>query len=602
MVTTLSLIVFFAMISQWVAWRFKFPAVISLVIVGFICGPVLGFINPKVSLGEEFIFSIVELCVALVLFDGAMQLKFKEFKIVSSGLKQLLSVGVIVHFLLISLSAYFVLNASLGIACLLGGILIVTGPTVILPALREAKVNKRVSHFLKWEGIITDPIGAIIAVVVYDSIILSKIESTSKVLSSLGIILLIAIMVSFLSKKLISYSLEKNLVPTYLQIPFITGVVICSFALSNYFHEGSGLLAVTALGFFVGNSRIEILHNLQHFKENVTTIFIGFVFILISSSISLNVFNLIEMKHVIFIFLVAFVLRVISIYLSTINSEMTLSEKLLIGFYGPRGIVAASVAAAIGSNMTKRGIEGGEMILPVIFLIILTTVIIHGLSLNFLARKLELNDIDRNGVIFMGTMPWVFDFAEKLQDLGISVMVTSASWHKLSPARERGIPYYYGQILDELESENLDLNDYNYFVAMGENDAFNLLSCDSFSKRFGAQNVFHLKHSRNILHDLYKIEKKNYCIITNNLELRYENLMRYYQYGWSFKATPLTEEYSYQDYVSDNPQAIECVLLRDSSQLIFSGKYDKAKIKKGDVIISFSPKFKSNIIEPLLAA
>ncbi len=591
MLFTIGSIILVGIISQWIAWKQKIPVIILLILSGFVLGPLLGVITPQQYLGQEMIFAIVELSVALILFDGALQLKVSELKLVSSGLKRILSLGVVFHFLLICLAAKFLMDVSWGISALLAGILIVTGPTVIIPALREAQMSRRISHFFKWEGILTDPVGAIIAVVIYDTMILSSQNEASHAFFAIIKILFISLVASFGSRAIVHFSIRKELLPEYLQIPFVTSLVLISFVFSNHIQHGSGLLTVTLFGFLLGNSKLELVFNLRTFKENVTTMSISFVFITITASIPLSVFSNIGWPQFIFIFLTSFCLRPLAIFIATIKSNMDLKERLLIGLYGPRGIVAASVAAVLSSEMLQFEIGGGELFLPIVFLVILTTVIIHGIMLKPIAKLLGQQGNDSNGVIFIGTMPWVSDLALKLNNLGVPVMITSASWYKLAPFRKLGLNCFYGQILDHLNSETLDLNDYSFLMAMSENDSFNLLACERFAKHLGHNNVYHLKQSRNFIHDTYNIDKNSYCIFVNDLKLRYENIMRYYQNGWSFKDTKITEEYSYQDFLNDNDQAILFMKISENGKMVFDLARDNNKVETGDILISFAPQY-----------
>lgn len=601
MLATIGSIILLGMLAQWLAWKQRIPSIITLIISGFLVGPIFGILNPSEVMGQDVVFAVVEISVALILFDGAMQLKFSEFKPVSSGLKRILTLGVLIHFLLIASAAHFVMGVSIGFASLLGGILIVTGPTVIIPALRESNMNTRVSNYLKWEGILTDPVGAIVAVVVYDAIVLSSVADPVQVATSIIKIIFIAFAFSFFIKFLLNISLRKKLIPEFLQIPFITSLVICSFVFSNELQHGSGLLTVTILGILIGNSKIDILFNLRSFKENITTMCISFVFIIITASIPLEVFKMIELPHVIFILLVSFVLRLVAIFMSTYKSQISFKEKIVIGSFGPRGIVAASVASVLSAEMINEGIKVGDLFLPIVFLVILTTVIVHGLILKPLCRKLGLENSDRNGVILIGTMPWVVDLALKLKSMGIPVLITSASWYKLSAFRKAGIKTYYGQILDHLETGNLDLNDYSTLLAMSENDSFNILACEKFSRYLGHENVYHLKQSRNVIHDQYNIDKNSYCVLLNNLELKYENLMKYYQYGWAFKETKVTESYTFQDFLLANEKAIICMLIKEDGSIVFGSAFENQPLP-GDVLITYAPKLSTKLINENLVA
>lgn len=598
MLFTIGLIIFVGMLAQWISWIIKIPVIISLLLGGLIVGPFLGILSPKEFMSQELILTVVELCVSLILFDGSMQLKFSEFKgAVASGLQRILSLGLLIHFILIASAAYFLVGNSLGVAGILAGILIVTGPTVVIPALREANLNKQTGRYLKWEGIITDPIGAIIAIIIYDAMILSSLDSAFMVLLAILKIIFIALGFSLLLRQFVVFTFEKKFLPEYLQLPFITCVVISSFVFSNEIQHGSGLLTVTILGMLIGNSKIDILYKIREFKESITTLCISFVFIIITANTSFEAFQMITINQIIFILLVSFVLRPIAILFATIKSQMKFSEKILIGAFAPRGIVAVSVAAALSTEMSRAGfIEIGNTVFPIVLLIVITTVVGHSTYLKFLSRKLNLESQEGKGVIIIGTMPWVIDLSLKLMELGIPVLVTSASWYKLAPFRKRGIETFYGQILSHLEMETLDLADYSYLLGMSENNAFNSLCCEKFAKYLGHDHVFKLKQAKNNVHDQYNIDKSTYCVFINDLDLKFENLIKYHQYGWSFKYTCITKNYTYQDFILDNEKSIVCIKVSEKKEIQFGSRFEQEPIE-GDILISFSAKYEEQFVQ-----
>lgn len=582
MLETLGIIIVLGMLCQWLSWILKIPSIIVLLITGFLCGPVFGLLDPVAVLGHDLIFSFVELSVALILFDGAMQLKGGEFSEVSKGLKRILTLGVAIHFILITLSSKYILGFSWSMSGLLGGILIVTGPTVIMPALREVKMKKNAANYLKWEGILTDPFGAIIAVVMFDSIILSLEEGAGHVYSSIFKIILISFALSICLKKIIDLIFQKKLLPEFLQIPMITTLVMGSFVFSNIIQHGSGLLTVTILGVLIGNSKIDILVNLRTFKEHITTMSISFVFIIISASVPIEVMKMIGIKEIVFVLLSSFVLRFVSIFFSTLKTGMSVRERILIGSYGPRGIVAVSVAAAISEGFVSKGLNGGQIILPIVFLIVLSTVFVQGLYLKPLVKSLELSRKDEKGVIIIGTMPWVVDLAVKLKNRGIPVLITSSSWHKLSLARKRGIETHFGSIIEDIEADAFDIGEYSYLLSLSANDSFNKLLCDKFTMYFSREQVFHLREKEVIQKSLVEsgIEKKV-------IEPYFENFMRGYHRGWNFKETLLTENFNFCQYVEHNSNIILCLIIGREGEIIFGSNSDYIPTQ-GDVIISYS--------------
>lgn len=586
MLSTIGIILVLGVFSQWLGWRFKIPAIIVLLVAGFIVGPIFGIIDPIATFGRKSIISIVEILVAIILFDGAMQLKLREFKIVADGLKRVLTLGLLLHFTLLYLAAFYLVSPSIGLSALMGSILIVTGPTVIIPALREAKLNRKISHYLKWEGIVSDPIGALLAVVVYDMILLSSSNSYDFILLEILKIILISILLSISLKEFVSFVFSKNRLPHFLKLPLMTAIVMGSFILSNEIQHGSGLLTVTMLGILIGNSKIDSLQNIKEFKENITTISVSFVFILITSCIGLKSFLDISYSQIVFIVLASFILRPIAMLLSTLKSSMSIRERILMGSYAPRGIVAVSISAALCAEMKKSGlVVFAEQFLPTILLVVITTVICHSLYLQLLSRILGLSKVKAQGVVIVGTMPWVKDFAKKLNDLGIPVLITSASWHKLAPFRRVGVPTFYGRILDYLET--FDFSYYSNLITVSENDSFNTLCCDRFSKVFGKKNVHKIKQAPNFIHDKFNIDKGDYCVYTNNLNLQLENLLKYHKQGWKFKHTKITENYTFEEYCFDNSENIMVMKISKDGNIEFGNKFYK-KPKAGDLLISFT--------------
>lgn len=220
-------------------------------------------------------------------------------------------------------------------------------------------------------------------------------------------------------------------------------IVLVQFIFANHLQEGAGLLAVTIFGILIGNSGLELVKELRHFKESLTTFSVSIIFIILSATLKLDAWSQFEIRHLLFIICLAFIIRPISIFLSTVKSGMSFKEQILIGLYGPKGIVAASVSGIIGIQLNSAGYQEGELFLPIVFSVIILTVTTHSFYLKPLARKLDLKHVQNNGVLIVGSSPFSIQLALKLMDVDIPVMIRDSTWNRLTYARQRGIEVHF---------------------------------------------------------------------------------------------------------------------------------------------------------------
>lgn len=582
-------IIFVGTLCQWVGWKLKVPAIILLSLAGFFLGPVFGFINPNLLFGD-ILFPMIEMSVAIILFEGGLNLRIHEFKEVSSGLKRLFTLGVVFNWVLGTLAAIFIGGFSLNVSLLMSAILVVTGPTVIIPVLRQAKLNKRCSNFLKWEGIVNDPIGAFLASMVFQFILIKNRGESGSELVFISILktLFISAMLSLGLKKVFKVLTKKKLIPDYLEIPVILSMVIGSFIGSELFQKGSGLFTVTLLGILIGNTRLSVLEELRQFKESITVIIITTLFVTLASTIDLKILSTLTLRHILFIASIVFVIRPIAIFLSTIGSEMSLKERLLVGFFGPRGIVAISIAGIVSTELSGISLPQAELILPVLFTIVLSTVIIHSLILKPLANILGLRHQNEKGILIVGATDWSIDLATKLKNLNLSVLLADISWYKLTKARQQGINTYYGQVLNDIDYGKPDIDGLSNLLALTDNDSYNELLCHKFSTFFDSKRVHKLPiHQEKGIH-FERVKNKDICMLIDNDEALFENMQRKSYQGWIFKSTHLTEKFTFEDfnvlYAGKNP--ILFLIIRNNDGVDFLYK-EEAPPQQGDTILFF---------------
>ncbi|OGV56329.1 MAG: hypothetical protein A2X45_00235 [Lentisphaerae bacterium GWF2_50_93] len=239
-----AIIIILGVLSQWLAWRYRLPAILILILVGLLIGPVTGYINPEIIF-KDLLIPFVSLGVALILFEGGMNLKISELNKVGNTIRRLVTTGVIVSWILISLSALAVLGLSLEISLVFGAILVVTGPTVILPLLSHVRPKGKVGYTLKWEGMFIDPIGALLATVVFESIMTGCVQGAMAVFFlSISRTVLISLLLSLIAASLILILIKKDWIPDFLDNPLTFASVIAAFTISNIANAGSGTIFV----------------------------------------------------------------------------------------------------------------------------------------------------------------------------------------------------------------------------------------------------------------------------------------------------------------------------------------------------------------------
>lgn len=572
-------------LCQWFAWKMRFPVIILLTLFGLILGPIFSVLHTKEVFGD-LLNPLIELVVAIILFEGGLSLKFHEFKKVSQGLVRLFTVSIIVQVSLIAWWAYRFASFDFTIALILGCLLIVTGPTVIIPALREARLKPRISHYLKWEGIVNDPVGAMLAIITLQ-LILHKEPSFQGFAINLFKGNVVAFIFSFALYKSIKWMSKRALIPEFLKIPSFLCLVLIQFVFANYIQQGAGLLAVTIFGILIGNSGLEVVHELRKFKESLTTFSVSVIFIILASTLEIRDWTAIELKHIILILMISFVIRPLSIYISTIKSGMSFKEQALIGLYGPKGIVAASVAGIIGIQLTEAGFKEGHLFLPIVFSVIILTVIVHSFALKPLAKFLSLTHVKKNGVLIVGASPFSVQLALKLKELDIPVMISDSTWNRLANARQVGVEVHYGEILTDRNHDEPDLTSYNYLLAMTEDNSYNILLCQVLGHDFGTDHVYALPSDDDFFSEVREEEEK---LLRFKEKPLYATLLRLFHHGNTFRVSSITNEYSYDDFLSDHMQdcLVPMLFIRETGRIEFYSGYDNLKPIVGDKVIYYT--------------
>lgn len=485
-ITSIALIVGLGIAIQWVAARIRVPALVLLLTAGFLIGPAFGWIDVDAMFGDLF-SPLISVAVAIVLFEGGLTLRFEEARRAGSVLGRLIASGLVIGFAAVTALAMTVAGLSVPTAAVLGAILVVTGPTVILPMLRQARIAMRPATLLKWEGIVNDPLGALLAVLVFQ-IAIADPTHQADLLPLIGILLLralLACVIGVVAGVLFARALRLDLLAETLKGPAMLATVLLVYTAGEHVGEESGLLAVTVLGVVLANVEDASIGDIQHFKEQIGILLVSVLFIVLSARISPADMQALLGPPLVLVALVIFVVRPIVVWIATWGSKLPRNERLLVGWIAPRGVVAAAVAGAFETRLLEVGYSDARLLVPIVFGVIVATVLLQGFSIQFLARRLDLGARPGTGILIVGASSWALALAEALVKAGGFVVFADSRYHRVSRARRRGFRSYYGDALSWDAQYELPLERISWVLAATDDDAYNALVCLDFSRELG---------------------------------------------------------------------------------------------------------------------
>jgi NhaP-type Na+/H+ or K+/H+ antiporter len=483
--------------AQWLAWRLKVPAILFLLGIGLFLGPITGLLNPNELLGD-LLFPLVSLAVAVILFEGALTLRFKELKGVGSSVWLLVSLGAFVTWVIASYAAHYFVGLEPLVAALFGAIVIVTGPTVIMPLLRIVRPSAKVSTILRWEGIIIDPIGAVVAVLVFEYILMrvTPLHANTGLTAVIWPFLQLIGVGSLLGLAggyLLGIILRRHWLPEYLINVVVLAAVLAVFTSSNVLAEESGLIAVTVMGILLANMRGVPLTDILHFKETLTILFISGLFILLAARIEPVMFGAMGFGAFLVLLAVQFVAQPVKVWLSTIGSGLSWREKLMMAWIGPRGIVAAAISGLFALKLDQQGVPGAEVLVPLTFIVIVGTVVSASLTARPLAMYLGVAQPEDKGVLMVGINAFSRLLAQALKKQGYRVILADSNYADIRAARMDGLETFYGNPVSEAADRRLDLVGIGRLFAVSGLPEINNLAAIRYRHEFGAGNVFVLK-------------------------------------------------------------------------------------------------------------
>ncbi len=576
--------------AQWLSWRLRLPAILLLLLVGFLAGPVAGLIDPDRLLGD-LLLPVVSLSVAVILFEGGLSLDVAELREIGRVVRNLVSVGVLTTWVIAAMLAHLLLGFDFALSTLFGAILVVTGPTVIVPLLRHIRPDGRVGSAVKWEGIVNDPIGAILAVLVFEAMAAGGFEAGISVAAQ-GVLRAVATggALGLAGAGAVVLLLRHYWIPDFLQNPVALTVVLVVFAASNQIQAESGLLAVTVMGTALASQKFVTVRHIVEFKENLRVLLISVLFIILAARLPLRDPAYTSGGSLLFLAALILLVRPLAVALSTWRSSFSWQERAFLGFIAPRGIVAAAVASVFALKLVELGYASAERLVPLTFLVIVGTVATYGIFTPIVARRLAVATPNPQGLLMIGAAPWVRALAKTLVDQGIRVVLADSNWANVAAARRQGLQTHYMDVLTERALEDLDLSGIGRLLALTPNDEVNALAALHFSDAFDRARLFQLPPEGSEADGQRSwIPKHLRGRFLFRSDATHDYLAARFQGGAVIKKTRLTEEFDFAAFRSRyGESAIPLLGIRDSGEVLIFTAINPPAAKPGQTLISLA--------------
>lgn len=487
----LGLIVLLGAIGHWIAWRIKLPAIILLLSFGFLIGPILGILDPDQLFGQ-LLFPFVSFAVALILLEGGLSLNIRELKHSGNVIVRLVTIGVIISWGLTTLAAYWLLGLTFKTSLLMGAILVITGPTVIGPMLKSLRPKSNLASIAKWEGILNDPIGALIAVLVFEVIVEGSMSHAPEVFS-VGILrtLLVATLFGGGCSAIVILASRNKWLPEYLHSTVVLSFAVMSFAASNYFQHESGLLTVTIMGCILANQKFIRIGHIVEFKENLQMMLLAAVFILLSAKTDLDVIRT-SYNSVLFVLVLIFIIRPAMVLIATIGTELSLREKCFFMLTAPRGAVVLALTSVFAFRLDEIGYGEGSQLLGNVMLVVILTVLFYGFAAGPIGGWLKISQKNPNGLLVLGAHNWSRKIVKELQGHGVIVKLIDSNANNAAYARRVGLKVALGNAFSKEFLENLELSDFKHLIAWTANDHVNSFAEEQLAEFIDPAEIYHL--------------------------------------------------------------------------------------------------------------
>lgn len=595
--------------AQWLAWKLQKPAIVLMALAGLIFGPMIGYLqgfdmpdmlanlldalrlNPVQDFGD-LLRPVIGIAVAIILFEGGLTLKFSELRDASKPVRRMILFAGPISWGLGTFAAYKIVGLPLDISAMVGGLFVVTGPTVIIPLLRQAHLSDRPANVLKWEGIVNDPVGALLAVGAYEYIKFTQAgESLQFAFGMLGFAAIIGTVVGIASGMGLAWAFRKGHIPEYLKAPVVLAWVLLIYVLANEMAEETGLLAVTAMGITMANTKYAAMVEMRRFKETIAVLLVSGIFVILTATLTPNVIKSFvnDPKIALFVLAVMFLVRPIAVFIGTFKSGLNWRETLLVSWIAPRGIVAVAVAGFFATELVAMGRTDGAMFIPLAFALVFATVLASSFTVTPLAKLLGLATENAEGVLIVGANPWSLGLAKGLKDMGVPVTVADTNWRRLRGARLEGHNVFYGEVLSENADHRLDHRKFTYLIAVTPNDAYNSLVCVEFAPELGRHRVFQMAGQDKDENDPNMITFTSRGRLLATVGRTFDALTQDWWKGWRFRSTTLSTEYTMEKLIEDRGEQDILVSKGPDGTLDILQAGQKLKTGPGWSVLTFGP-------------
>lgn len=558
-----------SLFCQWLAWRVRMPAIVFLLAAGIACGPVLHYLNPEDVFGD-LLFPMVSLAVAIILFEGSLTLRFSEIRGHGAMVRNLIPVGSVVTGIIGTLAAHWILDISWEISLLFGAISVVTGPTVIAPLLRAVRPKAKLANILQWEGIIIDPVGALLAVLVYEGIVSwgqGNVFGHSLYIFSTTIA--VGTVLGSAAGYLNGQVLRKHWIPQYLHNAGTLSFMLGVYALSNEIAHESGLLTVTIMGIWMANMKQVDVESILEFKESLSVLLISALFIILAARIEFSAIANLGWGLAVVLAILMLVARPLSIFISAIGTSLNWREKLFLSWIAPRGIVAAAVSALFAFQLQNNGFAGGETLVPLVFMLIIATVTVQSLTARPLAKLLDVAEPPEFGFLIIGANTVARMIAVELTKHEVPVVLADSSWENVRLARMENLQVYFGNPVSEHAANQLDLTGIGNLLVISPYKHMNSLATYHFLDWFGDHNsVYSLSEGEQDQKARYQTAEK--IQRTRGLfdGVSYAKLASLASQGYTVKTTQLSDAFNYQNFLDKHQNQALVLFVLDSKDHI----------------------------------
>ncbi len=548
-VIQLSAIGLLAFACQWLAWAVKLPAIIFLLITGIVAGPVTGWLQPGLLFGE-LLFPVVSMLVAVILFEGSLTLRFEEIRGLQTVVQRMVSGGVLITWSVISLATWWLVGVEWPVALLFGSLTVVTGPTVIVPMLRTVRPNATIASILRWEGIVIDPVGALLAVLVFEFIVSGQGgEALSHTLWMFAKVMGVGTLIGLCSGQLLGLLLRHHLLPEYLHNLAALASLIGAFTLANTLADEAGLLAVTLMGLRLANMQGVDVHEILDFKESLSLLFISGLFILLGARLQMEPMAGLFWPATALLLTIMLVARPLKVAYATWGSTLTWQERAMLAWIAPRGIVAAAISALFALRLEQAGVAGADLLVPLTFMVIIGTVVLQSASARLLAVRLGVAEPEPRGFLIIGANPVARALACELVKLDYRVLLADGSWENIQAARMAGLPTYYGQPVSEHADRYLDLVGIGRLLALAPVSEQNSLAAARYRPEFGAARIYRIQTSTELGGSARRRDaphRRGYQLFGE--EVTWAKLSGLLNQGAQMHSTPLSESFGMEEY------------------------------------------------------